>query len=160
MAMRAFYPVERLDQLRTLQSPLRVQLVAVLRQLGEASVREIAEQMDTRPEGLHYHVRELVAVGMLERVGKRKVSRRMESVYRLPGRDLKIDVDGRLLRLAPKQGAAANALEQRVAIHLHDVVVVQRNHGGHVERDAAQLVAPDLIRESVELPCHRAHTSA
>lgn len=95
MGTTSFYHVERLAQLRALQSPLRVQLVAVLRNLGQASVRQLADQMDTRPEGLHYHVRQLVAVGLVDRVGKRRVSRRMESVYALPGKDLKIDLDGR-----------------------------------------------------------------
>ena len=124
MTKTNFYSIDRLAQLRALQSPVRVRLVAVLRSLGEASIRDIAEQMEAAPGGLHYHVRALVAVGCVEFVGKRKVSRRMESVYRLPGKDLMINLDGRGKKYLSEVGrvySAALRLADRTMVRSLDV---------------------------------------
>jgi predicted ArsR family transcriptional regulator len=155
MATPDFFPIESLDQLRALQSPRRVQLVAVIRHLGEASVREIAEQMETRAEGLHYHLRELVQVGLVERCGKRMVRRRMESVYRLPGCDLKIDPDGReaeyLTEVAKVYGAALRLADRTMVRALE-----HRSSAGESTAEAPRLIqmSSRLGRKAIkELAC-------
>ncbi len=70
-------------QIAALAAPLRAALVERLESQGPASVRELAEQLGVQPDALHYHVRLLVEIGLLERVGTRPTRRHDEALYAL-----------------------------------------------------------------------------
>ena len=57
--------VERPEQLASLTSPVRVQLLELFGLWGPCAVSDIASHMDRAPDSLYYHVRKLVQVGLL-----------------------------------------------------------------------------------------------
>lgn len=69
------------EQLACLASPIRNEAFSTLRKLGQASAREIAEEMGKSPEALHYHVRALLKAGLIEEKLRRPTSRKPEAVY-------------------------------------------------------------------------------
>jgi DNA-binding transcriptional ArsR family regulator len=70
-------------RLRALGSPLRIELIGVLRTLGPASIRELAAELDRPADGLYHHVRLLLKAGIVAEQAPRKHGRRMEAVYAL-----------------------------------------------------------------------------
>lgn len=90
-------------QIRLLSSPVRQELVDTLAALGgEADVAALAEQMGRPADGLYYHVRALVAGGLVEAIAGNDGAERR---YRLAGLG-----DGPL-RLAYDLGPDGNAAE-------------------------------------------------
>lgn len=69
------------EQLSCLASPVRSETFTVIRSLGEASVREVAESMDRSPEAVQYHVRALLRVGLIVEKFRRPTGHKPESVY-------------------------------------------------------------------------------
>jgi DNA-binding transcriptional ArsR family regulator len=55
-------------QIRALSSPLRQDILDAVTAIGPCSVAELAAVIDRRPDGLYYHVRRLVKVGLLREV--------------------------------------------------------------------------------------------
>lgn len=70
-------------QIAALAAPLRAALIDALAARGAASVRELAEQLGVQPDALHYHVRMLVSIGLVEQVGTRPTKRHDEALYDL-----------------------------------------------------------------------------
>jgi len=83
--------IRNLEQLRTLRSPVRHQIVAEMSLLGECSVRDIAQALQRSQESLQFHMKALEKVGLVERCGSRSTGNRSERVYRLIAKSLKID---------------------------------------------------------------------
>lgn len=69
------------DQIRALCSPMRHEIHQVVLSQGEASVREIAEQMGRKPVSLYRHIDQLVEVGLLIDIGTKSTARRDAKVY-------------------------------------------------------------------------------
>ncbi|MBO6512651.1 MAG: helix-turn-helix transcriptional regulator [Phycisphaerales bacterium] len=69
------------DQIRALCSPMRHEIHQVVLSQGEASIREIAEQMGRKPASLYRHIDQLVEVGLLIDIGTKSTSRRDAKVY-------------------------------------------------------------------------------
>jgi len=69
------------EQIRTLCSPMRHEIHQVVLSQGEASVREIAEQMGRKPASLYRHIDQLVEVGLLIEMGTKSTARRDAKVY-------------------------------------------------------------------------------
>ncbi len=69
------------DQIRALCSPMRHEIHQVVLSQGEASVREIAEQMGRKPASLYRHIDQLVEVGLLFDIGTKSTARRDAKVY-------------------------------------------------------------------------------
>ena len=90
----ARYVVESVAQLRALSGPVPHQVISTLERLGAASVRELATAVGLPPESLYYHVRRLVAVGLLRVREERATRRRPEAVYELPARELVVRSHG------------------------------------------------------------------
>ena len=68
-------------QIRALCSPARHEIHQVVLSQGEASVREIAEQMSRKPASLYRHIDHLVQVGLLIEEGTKSTARRDAKVY-------------------------------------------------------------------------------
>jgi DNA-binding transcriptional ArsR family regulator len=70
-------------QIAALAAPLRASLLDLVERRGASAVRELAEQLGVQPDTLHYHVRRLVEIGLLEQVGTRPTKRHDEALYDL-----------------------------------------------------------------------------
>jgi DNA-binding transcriptional ArsR family regulator len=94
-------------QLRLLSSDVRQEMVDTLAALGgEAGVASLAEQLGRPADGLYYHLRALVAGGLVEELPTDAGERR----FRLVG-------DGGPLRLSYDLGPNGNAAELRAFAH-------------------------------------------
>lgn len=69
------------DQIRALCSPMRHEIHQVVLSQGQASVREIAEQMGRKPVSLYRHIDQLVEVGLLTDIGTKSTTRRDAKIY-------------------------------------------------------------------------------
>ncbi len=85
--------IERVEQVRALESTVCQEIVDLVGAAGPSSVREMAGFMGRRPDSLYYHVRRLSAVGLLVDRGIRGSGRRAEAVYDVPGRPLRLAYD-------------------------------------------------------------------
>jgi DNA-binding Lrp family transcriptional regulator len=70
---------------------MRQELLDVLEAAGPSAISELAERLGRAPDSLYFHVRELVRVGLVVEVERRKVGRHVFVVYDLVGRPLRID---------------------------------------------------------------------
>ncbi len=68
-------------QIRALCSPMRHEIHQVVLSQGEASIREIAEQMGRKPASLYRHIDRLVEVGLLIESGTKSTARRDAKTY-------------------------------------------------------------------------------
>ena len=87
------YLIKRPEQIELLASPLRQEIVDAVRAMGTCSARELAVELGTSPDSLYYHLRKLVAVGLLVSEGKRSATRRHEEVFRTPGDSMRAVYD-------------------------------------------------------------------
>ena len=71
------------EQLECLASPLRKELLEALRQLGTASITELATFMERSPKSLYYHIHQFQRVGLVEVSETRMAGKREEAVYKL-----------------------------------------------------------------------------
>lgn len=85
--------IERVEEVRALESTVCQEIVDLVGAAGPCSVREMAGFMGRRPDSLYYHVRKLSAVGLLVDRGIRGSGRRAEAVYDVPGRPLRLAYD-------------------------------------------------------------------
>lgn len=74
-------PTLNSQQLACLASPIRNQTFMTLRRMGTASARELAEEMGRTPASTHYHVKELLAAGLIREQGRRPTARKPEAIY-------------------------------------------------------------------------------
>lgn len=94
-------------QVRLLSSPVRQEMVDTLAALGgEAGVADLAEQLGRPADGLYYHLRALVAGGLVEELSGGGAERR----FRLAGEG------GAPLRLVYDLGAEGNVAELRAFV--------------------------------------------
>ena len=64
-----------------LASPIRLEVLEHLGDIGPTSVRDLAKRMDRSPHALHYHMRCLTEVGLVVQAGTRKSGSRDEAVF-------------------------------------------------------------------------------
>ncbi|MFG0304652.1 MAG: winged helix-turn-helix domain-containing protein [Phycisphaerales bacterium JB040] len=100
MSKQPEYLVDDPAQLRELGSPVRQALVDAAASIGPCSISELAEQLGRPSDGLYYHVRALLEVGLLVEAGTRATTRRDETLYDTPTRGI--------LRLAYRPGDPEN----------------------------------------------------
>lgn len=139
-------------QVRLLSSAVRQEMVDTLAALGgEAGVADLAEELGRPADGLYYHLRALVAGGLVEELPKEGNERR----FRLAGEG------NRPLRLAYELGPGGNAAELRAfaegllqiagrdfqeALESGDAVVVGPGRELWASRNKGWL-SPDDLRE-------------
>jgi len=102
--------IDRVAQLRALVSPVRQELVDMLQALGTASIADLAERMGRPADGLYYHVRALVAAGLVQQAGTRSRGGREEAVYCTLAPE-----EGMRLRYPTEGGSARETLQRLVA---------------------------------------------
>lgn len=93
------YTIETLEQLRAISDPLRVRITDLLR-VQPMTATQIGDTLKIAPAKIHYHVRELEKVGLLQLVETREKGGILEKYYQPVAHELV--VSGSLLRSAPK----------------------------------------------------------
>ena len=104
------YLIKRTEQIELLASPLRQEIVDAVRAMGTCSARELAPELGTSPDSLYYHLRKLVAGGLLVSEGKRSATRRHEEVFRTPGDSMRAVYDLEDARFSEALHRAVGAL--------------------------------------------------
>lgn len=80
-------------QWRAISSSVRLQMVDLLRMLGPSAVPRLAEALDRPADGLYHHVRILERAGIVRRVGTEQVGPRMQAVYSIVAKDVRLPID-------------------------------------------------------------------
>lgn len=82
--MRDVLYLDRLEQAEALLKPMRIE---ILRSLAEPhSCTEVGRALDQTPQKVYYHVKQLVAAGLVELVGERRVRGITEGIYQAAAR--------------------------------------------------------------------------
>ncbi len=82
-----------LKQILALTSVVRQEILDTLLASGGLSVRELGELLGRAPDSLYYHIRKLMAVGLLVQVESRSTGRGEEAVYNVPHRNYRLRHD-------------------------------------------------------------------
>ncbi|MEM7201060.1 MAG: helix-turn-helix domain-containing protein [Planctomycetota bacterium] len=91
--MHATHRIQDPEQLRAMAAPARQRIIAGMEALGVVSAPELARHLGRSTESLYFHLRKLVACGLVEDVGERRTRRRSERLYRLTAPKLRIAGD-------------------------------------------------------------------
>ncbi|MCO6512329.1 MAG: helix-turn-helix transcriptional regulator [Aridibacter famidurans] len=68
-------------KMKAISSPVAIEIVQALRQIGPASVSELGPAIGRKPNSLHYHVNKLVENGLVAKTGSQMSGARTETVY-------------------------------------------------------------------------------
>ncbi len=85
------YLIKRPDQIATLESAVRQEIVDTIQAAGPLAAPEISALMGRPADALYYHLKRLVRVGLLVVRATRRAGRRDEAVYDLAGHPLVLD---------------------------------------------------------------------
>lgn len=77
-------------QIRALVSPIRQEIVDALEAAGPCSIAELATQLGRPADGLYFHIRRLLKVGLLAEGVERRGVRRPAATYDVAGRPIRI----------------------------------------------------------------------
>jgi hypothetical protein len=139
-----------------LASPVRQEIIDTVEALGSATIAELAAELGRPADGLYYHVRRLVRVGLL-------VGRGSPEVYRTPSsRELRLDyaidpgavrrVIASMLRIARRDFEAGLALPGRTASGPRRTLWAGRSKGWI---GAAELVEINALIARIQRILHR-----
>lgn len=136
------YSIRGPEQLRALRSPVRQEIVDTVQSLGACSAAEIARELGRPADGLYYHLRALLRVGLLEEAGTRLSQGRSEALYstRSPESPMRLHYD-------PEDPENVQAVLEVVASMLR-----------MTERDFASAFKPGVISEGPERSLWAART--
>ena len=73
--------IQRLDQLRALASPVRMEILNSLAGAGPCSIAELGRLLGRAPSSLYHHVSMLVDLGMVRRSGTRAAGANTEQLF-------------------------------------------------------------------------------
>lgn len=102
--MRERYEIETLEQLRAIADILRIHIIGLLEQ-RPMTVTQLGERLGLAPAKVHYHVRELERVGLVELVETREKGGILEKYYQPIAHE--IGVNKALLSAPPDEAEAA-----------------------------------------------------
>ena len=81
------------QQWNAVNSPLRLQMIAVFESVGPMSVAELAEHLNLAADGLYHHIKIMLKAKLLVDLGFRKSTRIPEAVYDLSADKIDFEVD-------------------------------------------------------------------
>lgn len=136
---------------------MRHRIVGCLARGGPASVRELAAQVERVPEGLYYHVRALVAAGLVEPRGESLRAGRREARYGLAAVRLRTDPASRsrpYRRALGETGAALLRLaarEVRSSVGRSDLALAGATRNFLIRRYQLRMSRPQLATLNARL---------
>lgn len=128
-------------RIAALRSIVRQRIIDRLEAIGPASIRELAEALDLKPDRLYYHVRALEAHAHVAQIGERGEGRSREALYDLPHRRWHIAYD-----LRDRRNTAAVRDLTRAMLRQ-----AQRDFEGGCERRDAATAGPERELWSLRL---------
>ena len=81
-------------QVRALASPARQEIIDALAAAGACSAAELAGHLGRPPDALYFHLKRLLAVGLIVEREPRRNGRHIATVYDVPGRPVRIQYGG------------------------------------------------------------------
>lgn len=87
------YNIKRLDQIISLATPARQEIIDALEVTGPTSVAEIAAHLGRAADSLYHHIRILQRVGLIVTTEKRLAGVSNKAIYDVPGRPMQITYD-------------------------------------------------------------------
>lgn len=82
--------ITRPAQVRALVSPVRQELIDALESAGPCTMARLGELLGRRPDGLYFHIRQLIRVGLIVEREPHREGRHVSAVYDLPGRPVRL----------------------------------------------------------------------
>lgn len=163
MARKTKVRIRSAEQLRVLGSPATLEVFESLQSGGAATARQLAPRINRKANTLHYHLRKLVRLGLVEAVGSRRSGARTETIYDVTAdsfegptaprdpilREATNDVVASLLRLATRDYARASEnSESLVQSGKHANIATHRCKGWLPKRVLAEVNAHlDAVRD-------------
>jgi hypothetical protein len=83
-------PIDRPDQLASLASPLRQEIVDVISAAGPCAIADVAGLLGRPADRLYFHFKHLCACGLLREVDSRKNGRHVAAVFDLAHRPMRL----------------------------------------------------------------------
>lgn len=78
---KKMFALDTAEKMKAISSPVAIEIVQALRQIGPASVSELGPAIGRKPNSLHYHVNKLVENGLVAKTGSQMSGARTETVY-------------------------------------------------------------------------------
>ena len=128
MARKRIARINTPEQLRVAAAPARYELLEAIQVGGPVTVAELGPRLGRKANSLHFHIRKLVRVGLVQQVDSRRSGARTEAVYDViadafdglaaPGeakmRQATNDMIASMLRLAARNYARASERPHKV----------------------------------------------
>ncbi|SCG43223.1 winged helix-turn-helix domain-containing protein [Micromonospora halophytica] len=145
--MRDVLYLERIEQAEVLLKPQRIE---VLRQLAEPrTCTEVAGRLGQTPQRVYYHVRQLVAAGLVEQVQTRQVRGISEGIYQAAARSYWLSP-----RLVGRVGGLRRARDELSLGHLLDLMEEVQADVAALDRSAPELPSIGVSGE-IRVPAER-----
>ncbi|MFR9778151.1 helix-turn-helix domain-containing protein [Micromonospora sp. MS34] len=145
--MRDVLYLEEREQAETLLKPQRIE---VLRQLAEPrTCTEVAARLDQTPQRVYYHVKQLVAAGLVEQVSARKVRGISEGIYQAAARSYWLSP-----RLVGRIGGARRVRDELSLGYLLDLMEEVQADIAALDRTAPELPSIGVSGE-MRVPAER-----
>jgi DNA-binding transcriptional ArsR family regulator len=109
--MRERYEIETVEQLRAISDALRIRIMNVLEK-QPMTATQVGEELDMPAAKVHYHVRELEKVGLLELVETREKGGILEKYYQPIAHDIRINKTLLFSKTDETQAAFRELLDQ------------------------------------------------
>ncbi|WP_433347766.1 helix-turn-helix domain-containing protein [Micromonospora sp. CA-111912] len=145
--MRDVLYLEEMSQAETLLKPQRIE---VLRQLADpGTCTEVANRLGQTPQRVYYHVKQLVAAGLVEQVAERKVRGISEGIYQAVARSYWLSP-----RLVGRIGGLRRARDELSLGHLVDLMEEVQADVAALDRAAPELPSIGVSGE-IRVPAER-----
>ncbi len=120
-------------QLKVLESPVRAEIVDSFAASAPCSVAFVAQQLGRTPESLYYHVKKLIAAGLLHEAGEQVVAKTRETLYATTAREL----------ILGSPGKSKAKLDSIVKIMLGNLKLTQKDVEFSFRDPDSQFAGPD-----------------
>lgn len=102
--------IRKPEQIKAISSPERLRIVEILSERGPQTVKQLGEAMERVPQALYYHMKTLMAAGIVVSDGEIESKRRPEKRFRLAASKLKLDVSKSSAEFTEALGSAAASI--------------------------------------------------
>jgi DNA-binding transcriptional ArsR family regulator len=125
--MRETYEIETIEQLRAISDMLRLRIMNVLERQARTAT-QVGEELGMPAAKVHYHMRELERVGLLELVETREKGGILEKYYQPIAHTIRVNKELLLSTKDETQAAFRDLLDQISNGYLHAVRRALANH--------------------------------
>jgi DNA-binding transcriptional ArsR family regulator len=140
------FPLNTLDQVRTMADPLRVRIMERLVR-APMTVKMLGTDLGEAPAKVHYHVRELERIGVIRLVETREKGGVLEKYYRAVARTFKVMQDV-LYHSKPDELSAI--VDECMQVVQRGVLAALSDHQEHPERNEPMAISMTTVWATAE----------